>query len=367
MKEKITAYQLFILMILLPYGSAILFLLIPEIEQDAWIAMLFYGLIGIVLQLIYLALYNSYPKDTLVTYLPKIYGVFLGNILSIVYICYFTYIASRVLRDFEEILFHSGLNRTPMIITGIVFMVIVTYSVFSGIECIANTIQLLFFMILLSPTLIWFISLLSPDFAQFSSLQPILDEGFITTITNSWRLIAFPYGETIAFTMLYPFVIESSKIKKVAIASIVVESILLSLNSILFITTVGVDHAGSYISAFLAVARSLNLGFIERIDAFFVIVLVLGGFIKISILMYIAVLGTSQMTKLKCTKLLATIFGIIILILSRIIAKNYSEHIYIGLYIVVKYIHIPLQVIIPSFTLFLNYIKQKNFLKPITK
>lgn len=358
MKDKITSYQFFILMILLPYGSAVLFYLVPETKQDVWIAMLFYSLVGVFLQLMYLTLYYKYPKDTLVTYLPKIYGKFLGNIFSIVYIAYFTYIASRVLRDFEEIIAQSSLDLTPMIFIGIAFMIIVTYGVSKGLKVIANFAQFSFFVIILMPVFVWMLASLKPDFIKLYNLKPILQDGFIDLIKRGWMLIAFPYGETIAFTMIYPYVSEHNKIRKAAIASIFVESIILSLTHILAITTMGVGYSSSYISSFLLVIRNINIFFLERIDVLFIVILVLGGFFKITILMYTAVLGAAQVLKLKDIKLLAIPFGIIIIILSKVIAGNYSEHIEIGLNFVVKYIHIPLQIIFPALTIFVFYIRQ---------
>lgn len=367
MKQKITLYQLFILMTLLPYGSAILFFLVPETKQDIWIAMLFYSLAGIVLQLIYIALYYKYPKDTLVTYMPKIYGEFLGSIISIVYISYFTYIASRVLRDFQEIIFHSGLDFTPMIIIGLAFMIPITYGVAKGILPISNLAQLFFMMIILTPILVWLLSLLTPDYVKFYKLRPVLQNGLLDLIIKGWRLIPFPYGETIAFSMIYPFVLEHNKIRKAAIASIIFESITLSLNAILFITTIGIEDASNAISPFLTVARNIKISFIEGFDILFLGLLVLGGFFKVLIHTYIAVLGASQMLKLKDTKLLAIPFGIIILFLSRVIARNYFRHINIGLIFVVTYIHVPLQIIFPAFTLLVYYIKRTFTKKQIKK
>ncbi|SHH10072.1 GerAB/ArcD/ProY family transporter [Tepidibacter thalassicus] len=358
MRYKITPYQLFIMMIILPYGSAILFFLGPKTKQDAWIAMFFYSLSGVCLQIIYTALHYKYPKDSLVEYMPKIYGKFLGNILSGVYICYFTYIASRVLRDYEEMIFNTRLNNTPMFFVGVFLIIVITYGLYKGIEVIVNLANLTFVILVGMPIVVFILAIFTEGLFTVNNLKPVLENGFLEVIINGWQLIAFPYGEEIVFTMFYPYVFENYKVRKIAILAVVIEGIILSINVILFIGVLGLEIASVSVSPFLQTVSVLKIGFLERLDTLFVVTLVVGGFFKISIFMYAAILGTSQIMNLNNTKILAIPFGIIVLFLSQIIAKNYFEHIKIGLEFVVKYIHIPLQVFIPIFTLILLYVKQ---------
>ncbi|QXM05122.1 GerAB/ArcD/ProY family transporter [Crassaminicella indica] len=356
MKFKIGLYQFFIIMIIFPYGSAVLFFLAPETKQDAWIAMIVYSLGGILLQLLYTALYYRYPQDTLVTYLPKIYGRVIGNILGFIYIGYFAYISSRVLRDFLELIKITSLEYTPMLAIGIFFIIIIIYTVYSGIENISKTAQSFFIMIIFMPVFVWLLIVFTGGIFRVSNLKPILQNGIMEVIKKGWKLIAFPYGETIVFTMIYPFVLERNKIRKVAILAIIFEGIILSLNTILLITTLGVGEASTSICPLFQVVQRINIGgIITRLDVIFVVILVVGGFYKISIFMYVSVLGVAQMTSFKNIKFLSFVFGILILYLSQIIAKNYMEHIEIGLDLVVKYVHVPLQIIVPILTLIIVY------------
>ena len=88
MKEKITSSQFLAIMFLVPYGTASLFFLTPEAKRDIWIAMLFYSLVSIIIQMIYISLFNKYPGDSIVTYLLKIYEKYIGFILSIIYMVF---------------------------------------------------------------------------------------------------------------------------------------------------------------------------------------------------------------------------------------------------------------------------------------
>ncbi|MCM1990915.1 GerAB/ArcD/ProY family transporter [Oceanirhabdus seepicola] len=369
MKPKINLYQLFILMVLLPYGTAILFYLGADTKQDAWIAMLLYSLGGIILQLIYTTLYYKYPQDTLVTYLPKIYGKILGNILSVIYLSYFAYIGARNIRDFLEITKITQLSMTPMIYIGILFIVVVIFSVNKGLKTIAGTAQLFFILIIFVPLLIWVLLLLMGNVMDSSNLRPILQDGIVSVIKKGWPLISFPYGETILFTMIYPFVSNGKKIRKVAILSIVFEGIILSLSTMLLIVVLGVPQATKALCPLFDVVQRIDLkDFLTRLDVLFVLLLMIGGFFKVTLFMYVAVIGTIQITnikdfkfkkiKLKNIEIVSCFIGIIMLFSSLIMAKNYLHHLDIGLDFVIKYIHLPLQIVVPILTLFTCLIKE---------
>ncbi len=345
-------------MTIVPYGSASLFFLAPKAKQDEWIAILLYSLGGILLQLIYISLYKKYPNDTIVTYMPKIYGKFLGNVLSIAYIVYFTYISSRVFRDFVELISAFSLQHTPKIIFSLLFIITVIYAVYNDIDNISSLAQLYFIIIIVIKIVSFFLVIAPQDNFKFYNIKPILSSGILDLMKKSWPLITVPYGETVLFTMFYPLVIENSKIKKAAVLSIIMDAILLAINSITFICTLGANFASSTNFPLLETYRLINIGdFLSRLDIIFILVFLVDGFFKISIFLYGAVLGTSQILRLKNTRILPIPFGAIVLVAALSMAKNYPQHIKFGLNYVVKYVHVPMQIIIPVLTLLVCSVK----------
>lgn len=367
MNKKISIYQLFTLMLLLPYGSASLFFLAPKTKQDVWIALLLYSLVGIFLQIIYITLYEKYPQDTLITYLPKIYGKFIGTILSTAYIAYFIYATTRVFRDFVELISAFSIPNTPKILFAVIFTINIIYGTYKGIENLASLSQLFIISLLSSKALSLLLILATGNIFKLHNLEPILSNGFFYVIKNSWQLIFFPYGETLAFTMFYPYVIENEKIKKAAVASIILEAILLCFNNILFICTLGVKFATLTNFPLLETYRLIQIGdFLSRLDIIFLIVFMLEGLFKISLFLYAASLGASQLFKFKDESFWCIPLGIIVFILSFFIAKNYPQHIKLGLVDVIIYVHMPMQLILPSLTLIVYYVKKLTFKKSRT-
>ncbi|MCM0647864.1 spore germination protein [Clostridium swellfunianum] len=361
MERKISGYQLFTTLFILPYGSAVLFFLAADTKQDAWIAILIYTLPGILLQYVYIALFKYYPKDTIVTYMPKIFGKYLGTLISIIYTLYFLYLSARVLRDFTGLISISSMPQTPRVFIGSLLILTVAYGVMTGFETISRAAEILFPLMMLGLVGAYILLLITQGVFFFDRLEPIAEKGFLNVIQKGWKLITFPFGEPIVFSMLYSTVNEPYKIRKLVTWSIITEGVALSAITIMFIAGLGVTFASSTNFPLLETLRLIQVGgFLDRLDIIIVVTLVVGGFMKISILMYASILGTSQLLKINNFRFLAFPFAAIALILSEVIARNYPQHIKLGLDFTVKYIHLPIQIIIPLLALALAYFKNKN-------
>ncbi|AJA49268.1 spore germination protein KB [Clostridium pasteurianum DSM 525 = ATCC 6013] len=359
MKEKITSSQFLAIMFLAPYGTASLFFTTPETKNDVWIALLFYSFTSIIIQMIYINLFNKYPKDSIVTYLPKIYGKYIGFILSIIYIYFFAYDAARGLRDFTELTTSFALIRMPVYIIAATSMIIITYSVYKGIENIGSMSQIGFLILLASTIIIYILLFMTKNILHFNNILPILHNGFIFVALKGWKLSIFPYGEFVVMTMLYSFLLQRNRLKKTIILTSILEGISLTLNNILFITALGYEFAVLNQYPLLETLRLVRIGdFLNRLDIIFLVVLMLGGFFKISILMYASALGISQLFRIKNWGLLCSVLGIIISITSFIIAENNPEHINIGWNYVMVYFFPFIVIIIPLLSLIVYHIKK---------
>ncbi|AJA46724.1 spore germination protein KB [Clostridium pasteurianum DSM 525 = ATCC 6013] len=358
MKEKITSYEFLILMFLVPYGTASLFFMASDTKNDVWIALIFYSLVSIPIQMIYISLFNKYPNDSPVTYLPKIFGKYIGFILSILYIWFFAYDASRDLRDFIELTASFSLIRLPMYITGAVFVTAIIYNVYKGIENIGNMAQIAFLIVAFSSFCILLLAYITDPNIRIQSILPIIHSGFVSLVTSGWKLSMFPYGEFVVMTMFYPFVLQRSKLRKAVIFSSILEGLFLAVNNILFIVTLGFEFANTNDYPLLETLRWIHIGdFLNRLDIIFLVVLTLGGFFKISILIYAAALGIEQLFNFKHWGILCSILGVLILITSLIMARDNPEHLNIGWNIGLKYIFPQFVILIPLAALITHYIK----------
>jgi len=356
-KTKISAYQFFSAIVMVPYGTAALFFITPEAKQDAWIAMLIYVFPSIILQLIYVELWKKYPKDTVVTYMPKIFGKVIGYTLSAIYIIYFAYIAARVTRDIIEIILIAVMPRMSIYIIGIVFMSTVIYGTYTGIENLSRVCFVFLIMFVFIFVMKWVILFSTPDAIKFYNLKPVLEKGIFSVIKEGWPLITFPYGEDIVLTMLYPSVTESSRVRKSAVLATIFLGVLLTCNTIMFISVLGSNFASTSLFPLLQTYRIMRIGEVfSRFGVFFILFAIISGFIKVSFFIYGSMLGISQLIKLDDTKYLALPVGIVVFITSLLIAPNYPKHIHSGQFLI-TYTHLPLAIIIPFLALIVYYLK----------
>lgn len=303
MKAKISAYQLFCCIVLAPYGSALLFLITPDAKQDAWIAMLIYILPAIALQIVYTALWNRYPNDTIVTYMPRIFGKIIGTAFSTIYIIFFAYEGARVLRDITSLIAITTMPKISFNLTALLLVLIAAYGVYTGIENLSRMAQLILSLLVIFFIFEWIFLFTTRGSLKFYNLKPMLENGIVSVIKQGWRLITFPYGETLLLTMLYPSVAETSKVRKSAILAVIFLGILLTLSSIMFISVLGADMASTSLFPLQLTMRLMHIGeSFDRVDIFIILIMVVGGFIKISLFTYGAVLGTAQLLNLKDTK-----------------------------------------------------------------
>lgn len=70
----------------------------------------------------------------LIGYFIKIWGKYVGGVISFCYIIYFVYIVFRVLCDFEELLISFFYYVILIIILGICMIFVLIYSIYLGIE-----------------------------------------------------------------------------------------------------------------------------------------------------------------------------------------------------------------------------------------
>ncbi|MEC0346192.1 GerAB/ArcD/ProY family transporter [Peribacillus frigoritolerans] len=371
-KANISGYQLFVLIFLFEMGSALLVPLAGEAKQAAWLVILIAMIGGFLLFFIYYGLFQYYPDQLLTEFVRSILGNFLGRIVAFLYILYFIYLAARVLRDFGETLLTFAYPHIPLFVANAAFILVVVYTVRKGIEVLTRTGEL-FFVLENLLLMTFFLLIVASGMIHLNNLKPIIEMSGTEMVKMAFtKTIFFPFGEIISFLMIFPYLNEPKRLKKIGISSIAASGIFLAIIMAVNIAVLGVDLTTRSQYPLLSLIQSIEVaGFLERLDVYFLFLLMIGGFIKISVFTYVAVTGTANVFNVKQPSRLAYPVGFVILLSSIIIASSFTEHIHEGLGAVPIYIHLPFQVIIPLLLLIIAFFKnrkkegqhQKKFLK----
>ncbi|KNH19661.1 spore gernimation protein KB [Priestia megaterium] len=360
-KAKISASQLFILMVLFELGSSLLLPIAMEAKQDAWLSILLGMVSSFILFLIYHKLYLYYPDLLPTEYMQKLLGRVIGTILAFIYILYFLYDVSRVLRDFGEMLLTFAYPDTPLFIANALLILVTIYTVRKGIEVIARSGEILFiFIYVLAIT--GFILIVCSGLIDVTNLQPVFEEGILPVLRVTFtQILYFPFGEAIVFTMILPYLKNPKKAKVTMLCATGLTGINLAITMLINISVLGVDLTARSQFPLLSTVQSIQVAdFLERLDVFFMLALVIGGFFKISILFYAAVIGTANLFKVKSPSQLSYPLGLIILFMSMTISSNFQEHLHEGLKVEMFILHIPLLAIIPPFLLLIAFLRNRK-------
>jgi spore germination protein KB len=251
--------------------------------------------------------------------------------------------------------------QTPNLTVAAMIMITVVYGVIVGIESLCRASEILFPLMLLGLITAIILLFITRGVIKFPNLLPAFENGITYPIVKGWPLITFPFGELVVFTMIFKTVNEPHKIKKYAIAAVITEGVVLATINMLFITVLGVTFASIATFPLLETLRLIKIGgFLERLDILIIVTMVVAGFMKISYFMYFGILGITQLFKLKERKFLCFTLGILIWISSDLIARNFPQHLKLGLDITVKYIHLPMQIGIPVLALLIAWFKNKS-------
>lgn len=359
-KIKIDGFQLFCMMFIFILGSTLLLDIGKAAKQDAWIVPFLATIFGCALYLVYISLYKRYPNMPLTGYLIRIWGKYVGSAISFCYIIYFVYIASRVLRDFEELLISSSYYVTSIITLGICMTFVLIYSIHLGIEAFARVTCLCFVVILLTLFILNVLYVVG-GYIKVENLQPVLANGWGNIGKELVPLgITVPFGELITFTMLLPYLNKKSQAATIGLSAIIIGGIVLTINSIILLCVLGPETVlRSSFPALTAVSYINIASFIQRLDTFILILMVILGFVKISIYFFCAVIGATDLFRMKPSVTNIYLIGGVIFFSSLMIAPSYQAHINEGLKVVPYLLHLPFHIAIPILLLITAYIKQK--------
>ncbi|QIZ10130.1 endospore germination permease [Priestia megaterium] len=359
-KEKISAIQLFYLMAGYVLGTAMILGLGADTKQDAWIYILIGMVSSLLLMVVYTQLSTYYSGDTLVQMLPKIIGKFLSYPVILLYIAHFTYSAARACRELGDLIVSTILTETPILVVIGSFMVLMIYCLLGGVETLGRMAEIVFPIYIFALILIWLL-LLSVDPFDVKNLTPILGNGVTPLLKKAIpKAINFPFSETIVIMMFFPFLSNKQNIRKIGLSSLVIGGILLTVNSIMMISTLGPEIYSKDLFTLLAATQMVSVAdFLERFDALVILMMVSGVFFKVGGFTFGASIAISQLFKLKQTRSVLIALGLIITPLSLISSPNYVEHLDFGFKFYVPYFMTLLQIIVPILLLFIAMIRKK--------
>ncbi|WP_166242222.1 GerAB/ArcD/ProY family transporter [Paenibacillus turpanensis] len=358
-KEVISPQQLFVLILFHQTGTSVVVGIAAEAKQDAWIAVLAATLFGVLIMYMYCLLSRLCPGNNLYEMMEASFGKWAAMLLSLPYILYFFYIASRVLRDFSELLVTDVLPQTPIEAISILFMIAVIYILYLGPEVLARSAQIFLPYFILFLLMISAFLLIGGDI-DLQRLRPILADGLQPIAKAVFpTLIGFPFGEAIVITIVMAQFNPLKKLTRTSLWAVVTVGLFLSYHTALKLAVLGPEMAERSTFPLLSAVREVSIAnFIERLDALVVFIMMLGILVKISLFFFSGLKGLEYLFRIPYRQFIVPT-GLLISIFAQLIAGNFSEHIEEGVKFVPLYLHMPFQIGFPLLLLLILYVKAR--------
>ncbi len=358
--ERITHYQLFSLTFLFQIGTTIIFGFASDAGRDAWIVVLLSSSIGLVIVLANVMLFRYHPDLTLVEWFPKQFGKWIGTPIAWLYPSLFIYTGSRIIADLEHLIPETLLPKTPPVIFLSLFLLLIAYSLFHGIEVIGRLAGLLMPIILLMFTIELFVALGMKDH-QFSNILPIAGEGWGLILKSVWPTgVTQSFGEVLVMGMIWPLVKNSNKVLKVTLLSTIVTGVFLVIADILAIIILdNVIFERAIYPLFIMLKQIGFEGFIENLDVFAVIYFIVTSYFKVFIYSFAAIRSIQILTLMQSSRIFILPVCGLQLFVGMTMTDNVIEHIMgVHMKILSPYVWVPMLFVLPGVLLLFTLLKQ---------
>lgn len=301
----------------------------PLTEQSTWVVVLVAYAITLLAVWGYLAIAKRYPGKNLVQINDQVFGIYVGKVISALYVWFFFQLAVHYMYLFNSFWSTYIMPETPRVAFLVIFCLVSALAVREGLEVIARCCFLLAVIIWL--TTITITTLLVGDM-EFTNMLPLLDIPFKSFVQSTHIMVAVPFCDIVTFLMIFPYVKQQQQLKKPVLLGITLCTLQLLIVIVRDVLVLGPRMASSVFASFTA-ARQINLAdILTRMDILVAIALLVTVFIKVTIFYYVSVLGTAQILQLRSYKPLVIPIGVLAVVIATMLYPSDMEQAYAAEY-----------------------------------
>ena len=321
---KINAFQFLVLVIFFTIGTSILTIpsvLAAEAKQDAWISAIFGTGIGLLVIWLLCTIAQWFPHLTLVQINEKLFGKWVGKIISLLFVSMPFLYTSILLYYLGTFLKIHAMPSTPMVALYILMGMVIVMGVRLGLETIARSAEILiavFFVLFLI-----LVVLMLPEI-KFENIQPVYEAGTKKIVQSSLHLVVNTSFNAVILLMIYPtFINKTKQGKKSFLIGNLIGGIIMIIITFLSVSVLGGQNTARQMYPAYELAKRINVGdFVERIEVLMSTLWIISLYFKATLYFYASVLGIAQILNLKDYRPITIPLGMIAIILPLVIYPN---------------------------------------------
>lgn len=265
-------------------------------DSAGWLIVILSGILALVGFSFIYALLLRFPSRNIIEISRAITGKFIGTGAGVLFFLYFLIVTSLLLRKFAESFILAILPETPIsVITGI-FLILLMYSVFLGIETLSRVAWL--YGPYLLGTLIIILVFSLPN-GSLLSLTPVLGKGPGPIFKNSLTNVSM-FSEILLLGLIAPLIRDKKKIFGVGFYSMVIAIIINTLITMVVIFVFNYAGASRIILPIFQLTRLITYGeFIQRAESIFVFLWFFAAAIELGGLFYGTVVSFAETFRIR--------------------------------------------------------------------
>lgn len=294
----------------------------PPGNQDVWISQLLSIPVHLFLTVPIYLLWKRFPNQSLIEYSQTILGK-AGILIGILYVLYFLHVLSVFLYQWSTFITTAIMQETPVHFILALLLPFCAYAVMKGIEVISRFAEFLAPLVFVGLIII---SLLLTKDMDLNVFTPFMEQSFSSILVGSF-VMSSRTSEILVLAMLLPYLnAKKGKVKLVFLSFYSIGAFFRILITITVLATLGLDLTRMQQFAYFTAVQIINVGdFIERVESIHLALLILSGFLSITLYYYIIVIGLSQAFSLKGYKPLVIPTLTIILPVSLALRSNIAD------------------------------------------
>ncbi|SKC42833.1 GerAB/ArcD/ProY family transporter [Maledivibacter halophilus] len=356
-KEVISDKQGIGLIVLFIVGSSSVFTQGLEAKKDLWLAFILGVIMVLPMVIIYARLHYIFSYKDLFDIVEICFGKFIGKIIIFLYVWFVYFAAGDILVNYGQFIKIVSFDETPQIILIMFLGILCIWGIKEGIENLGRLSDIFIYISIFALLII--VLFLIPDM-NINNLRPVLSEGIKPVLKGAFSVFTFPLVQIVVFTMAFSKFKRAKSSYKIYITGLLIGAVYLALLSITNVLVLGVNAATSTLYPSRSTVARIDIGYtIQRIEVVATTIFILGGFIKISLLLLCACKGVAKIFEFKDYRFIITPISLLAINLSYF---QYEDVIYYFEFNrnIWPYYHLPFQVVFPIVIWIAAEIKKKR-------
>jgi len=287
--DKISPYQCSVLVIMTLIGIGILSLsssVADKAGPDGWILIIGGGIASLISAWMIATLCSMFPEDTVFEFSEKLLGKFFSYLITVILLIHFVTFDAFEIRVFGEVIKVFLLDRTPIEVIIISFIITSLYPVRHGIEPLARLSEIFGFTVIISGLLLYLANISNMD---LTNLLPFLRTPPTKLLTGVFATFLSYLGYEITF-ILAPHISDVTKLRSSVIWGVFIVMIFYLTTVIVLLSVFGVIENKHMIWPLLTLGKMVDFPglFLENLESLVMTLWILTVFTTFAPFLYTA-------------------------------------------------------------------------------